>query len=131
LAGRTSRVVCFNGLRQTLTARENCETITSKNITIDSFGHITVLLGDHFSFPDNFEKLFNDDDSGLKSIFKISVIDKLFHKLDYTIEMMSYAAADIIKINRDKKIQEKSIKELVGSTVEEFKHVYFHKTTTA
>jgi len=48
--------------------------------------------------------------------------------LSYRIEMVSYSASKIIGIKRDKKMEEKSIKELVGSTVEEFKHAYFHKT---
>jgi len=38
----------------------------SKNITIDNLSRITIVLGDYFSFPDNFEKLFNDGDSELK-----------------------------------------------------------------
>ena len=45
----------------------------SKNITIDHLGHIIIELGDYFSFPDDFEKLFNDGDSELNSIFKISL----------------------------------------------------------
>ena len=83
LAKRASRIFCFNGLRQTITARENCEKIFSKNLTIDDFGKMTLLLGDYMSFPDNFKKLFNDGDSELKSIFKI---DLIYHKLNHTIE---------------------------------------------
>jgi len=52
--------------------KENCEMMFSKNITIDHLGQITILLGDYFSFPDNFDKLFNDRDSGIKAIFNIS-----------------------------------------------------------
>jgi len=63
------------------------------------------------------EKLFNDGDYELNSIFKISFSHNLFHKLNYTIEMVSYKASKIVGIKRAKKIEEKSIKELVGSTV--------------
>jgi len=119
LASLKSRIVCFNGWRRTLTARENCEAIFSKNITIDSFGKITILLGDNFSFPENFEKLFNDGDSELKSIFKINVIDDPFHKLNYTIEMVSFKTN--LRTKRGKKIGERSIEELVGPTFLEFK----------
>jgi len=38
LTRRKSRIVCFNGLRRTLTQKANCETIFSKNITIDHLG---------------------------------------------------------------------------------------------
>ena len=69
-------------------------------------------------------KLFNDGDSGLKAIFQISLAHNPFHKLNYTIEMMSYTASKIIEIKREKKIEERSIKELVGSTVKEFKDYY-------
>jgi hypothetical protein len=59
---------------RTLTARENCEAKFSKNITIDHLGQIIVELGDFFSFPDNFEKLFNEGDSELKYIFQVSLL---------------------------------------------------------
>jgi hypothetical protein len=117
LARRKSRIFCFNGQRQTLTARKNCETMFSNHITIDHLGKITILLGDYFSFPGNFEKLFNEGDSELLSIFNISLAINPFHKLNYTIEMVSYTASKIIEIKRDKKMEERSIKELVGSTV--------------
>ena len=39
--------------------------IFNKNITIDNIGQITILLGDYFSFPENFKKLFNEGDSKL------------------------------------------------------------------
>jgi len=119
LARKKSRIVCFNGWRRTFTARTNCQAIFSKNITIDSFGQITLLLGDYFTFPENFDKLFNDGDSELKSIFKISVIDNPFHKLNYTIEMVSFTT--ILGIKKGKKIGEWSIKELVGPTFQKFK----------
>ena len=88
----------------------------SKNITIDHLGQITILLGDYFSLPDNFEKLFNDGDSEFKSIFQISLIANPFHKLNYTIEMVSYTTSKIIGIERGKIIGERSFKELVGSS---------------
>jgi len=89
----------------------------SKNITIDHLGQITIKLGDYISFPNNLEKLFNGGDNALNSIFKISFTHNPFHKLNYTIEMVSYTASKIVGIKRTKKIEEKSIKELVGSTV--------------
>jgi len=52
-------------------------------------------------------------------MFKIDVIDNPFHKLTYTIEMVSFTT--ILGIKRGKKIKERSIKELVGLTFEEFK----------
>ena len=99
-----------------------------KNITIDHLGQITLILGDYFSFPDNFEKLFNNGDSEYISMFNISLATNPFHELNYTIEMVNYTASKIIGIKRGKKTGEKSIKELVGATVEEYKHAYFHKT---
>jgi len=63
------------------------------------------------------EKLFNDGDNKLNSIFKISFTDNPFHKLNYTIELVSYTAPKIVGIKRAKKIEEKSNKELDGSTV--------------
>jgi hypothetical protein len=117
LARQKSRIVCFNGWRRILTARENCEAKFSKNIAIDHLGKITIELGDYFSFPDNFKKLFNDGDSELKYIFQVSLIPNSFHKLNHTIEMVSYTTSRIEGIKRAKKMEEKSIKELVGSTV--------------
>ena len=67
----------------------------SNNITIDHLGQITILLADYFSFPDNFEKLFNDGDSELKYIFQVSLLPNSFHKLNYTIEMISYSASEL------------------------------------
>ena len=75
-------------------------------------------------FPDNFLKLFNDGDSGLKAIFQISLAHNPFHKLNYKIEMMSYTASKIIEIKKEKKIEKRSIKELVGSSIKEFKDYY-------
>ena len=95
---RKSRIVCFNGQRWTLTARENCEVMFSKNITIDHLGQINLLLGDYFSFPDNFVKLYNDGDSEFRSIFKISLITNPFHTQNYTIEMVSYGTSKITGI---------------------------------
>ena len=89
----------------------------SKNITINYLGQITIELGDYCSFPDNFEKLFNDDDNELKYIFKVSLLPNSFHKQNYTIEMVSFTTSKIVEIERAKKMEEKSIKELVGKTV--------------
>jgi len=41
--------------------------------------------------------------------------------------MLSYTASKIIGIKREKKMEEKSIKELVGATVEEFKDLNRHE----
>jgi len=113
LAGRKSQIVRFNGRRKTLNARENCEAMLSKNVTIDHLGQITILLGDHFLFPDNIEKLFNDGDGEFNSIFKISLVANPFHEHNYTIEMVSYTSSKIIGIKKGKTIGERSIKELV------------------
>jgi len=117
LARQKSRIVCFNGWRRTLTVRANFEAKFSKNLAIDHLGQITIELGDYFSLPDNFEKLFNDGDSELKYIFQVSLLPNSFHKLNYTIEMVNYTNSRIIEIKRAKKMKEKSITELVGSTV--------------
>jgi len=61
-------------------------------------------------------KLFNEGDGGLKSIFQISLADNPFHKLISTIEMVSYTTSKTTEIKREKKMEERSIKELVGST---------------
>ena len=67
----------------------------SKNITIDHLGQITIELGDYFSFPNNFEKLFNDGGKELKNIFQVSLLPNLFHKLNYTIDMVSFTTSKI------------------------------------
>jgi len=90
LARQKSRIICFNGRRRTLSARENCKTMTSKNITIDHLGQVTIELGGHFLFPDNFMKLFNDGSTELNSVFQVSLLQNSFHKLKYTIKMTSY-----------------------------------------
>jgi len=41
--------------------------------------------------------------------------------------MLSYTASKIIGIKREKKMEEKSIKELVGATFEEFKDLNRHE----
>jgi hypothetical protein len=123
LARRKSQIICFNGRRKTLSARENCEIIYNKNITIDHVGLITIKISDYFSFPDNFKKLFNGDDNKLKKIFKIRLITHPSHRLSYAIEMVSYLASEIEVVKRGKKIGERSIKELVGSTFKEFKNL--------
>ena len=111
---RKRRIVCFNGRRRILTARENCQTVSSKNITIDHLGQVTIVLGDYFSFPDNIMKLFNDGDSELKSIFKISLAPNKFHKLNFSCEAVTYTAPKIVGNKRGIKIGESSVKELVG-----------------
>jgi hypothetical protein len=45
------------------------------------------------------------------------LIPNSFHKLNYTIDIVSYTPSRIIEMKRAKKMEEKSIKELVGSTV--------------
>jgi hypothetical protein len=129
LARQKSRIVCFNGWRRTLTARENCEAMFSPNITIDHIGQITVELGDYFSFPDNFEKLFNAGDIELQYIFQLSLLPNLFHSLNYTIEMTSYSSSEHQGINRRKKIGERTVKEIVGSSLEKFLDSDRYKTT--
>jgi len=42
--------------------------------------------------------------------------------------MVSYTASKIVRIKRGKQIGERTIKELVGATKEEFKDAHFHKT---
>jgi hypothetical protein len=108
-ARRSSRILCFDGWERILTERKNCKTKFSKNITIDHLGQINIELGDYFSFPDNFEKLFKDGDSELKCIFKVSLIPNSFHKLNYTINVVSYTTSRVIEIKRAKKMEEKSI----------------------
>ena len=70
----------------------------SKNITIDHLGHIIIKLGDYFSFPDNFEKLFNDRDSEFMSIFNIDLTPNPIDKFNYTIEMVSYTTSKVAGI---------------------------------
>ena len=89
--------------------------IYSKNITIDHLRQITIPLGDYFSFPNNFEQLFNNNDFWLNSIFKISLAHITNHSLNFTCEMVSYTASKIIEIKRGKKIAERSRSEIVGS----------------
>ena len=45
-----------------------------KNSTIDNLGQLNLTLADYFSFPDNFQKLFNDHDIELNYIFKIGLL---------------------------------------------------------
>ena len=129
LARRKSRIICFRDRRQTLTAKENCEMTFSKNITIDNLGQVTIELGDHFSFPDNFEKLFNNGDMEWNSAFQVILLSNSYHKLNYTIEMASYSASELQRIIRRKKIRERTVKELVGSSLEKFLDSDRYKTT--
>jgi len=92
----------------------------SKNITVDHLGQITIEFGDYFSFPDNFKKLFNNGDSELKYIFEVILLPNSFHSLKYTIEMTGYSASELKGINILKKIGERTVKELVGSSSENF-----------
>jgi len=92
----------------------------SKNITIDHLGQITIQLGDFFSFPDDFKKLFNEVDNELNSIFRVSILKNHFHSLEYSIKMTSYSASENLGINRAKSIGERTVKELVGSSPEKF-----------
>jgi len=128
-AQQKSRIFCFNGQRRALTAREKCKTIFSKNITIDHLGKITIVLSDYLSFPDNFQKLFNDGDTELKYIFQVSFLHKSSHSLIYTIEMTSFSASEHQGINRRKKIGERTVKELIGSSPEDFLDHNRYKTT--
>jgi len=87
---------------------------------MDHLGQITIVLGDYSSLPDDFEKLFNDGDSALNSIFKISLAQKKIHSSKYNCEIVSYTASKIVEIKRGKKIAERSRKEIVGASLEEF-----------
>ena len=116
---RKSRIICFDGQIRTLTARKNCQSIFSKNLTIDHLGLITIVLGDYFSFPENFEEQFNDHESELNSTFKISLVPNKFYKLNF-VEMLSYSASKITGIKIRKKIGERSKTELLGSSEKEF-----------
>ena len=53
---------------------------------------------------------------------------QIFHKLKYTIKMMSYTDSKIVGIKKAKKMEEKSIKELVGSSYKKFKALNRHAT---
>ena len=90
--------------------------MNSKNITIDHLGLVTIVLGEYFSFPDDFMKLFNDGDSELKSIFKISLAVNEFQKFSYTFEMVSYKPSKMAGVKRGKKIGDRSVQELMGYT---------------
>jgi len=101
----------------------------SKNITIDHLGQITISLADYFSFPNNLEKLFNEGNNGLNSIFQVSLLPNSFHSLNHTIEMTSYQASELQGINTPKKIEESTLKELVASSPEKFLDSDRFKTT--
>jgi len=118
---RKSGIVWLNDRKRTPTARDNSEILLSKNVTIDNLGKITIELGNYFSFPDNFEKLFNEGNSVLNLIFQISLNANPFHEMNYTIEMMSYTTSKIAGIKKSKTIGERSIKELLGSSFKNFK----------
>ena len=63
------------------------------------------------------------------SVFEVSLLPNSFHRLDYTIEMTSYSASELQGINRRKNIGESTVKELVGSSVEQFLDSDRFKTT--
>ena len=71
-------------------------------ITMDYQGKITIKLRYYFSFPDEFKKLFNGGDIELQSTFKINLMANKFHKLNHSIEMVSYTASKILEIKRVK-----------------------------
>jgi len=97
---------------------------------MDHLGHITIKLGNYFSFPDNFEKLFNDGDIALSSIFKIRLApNNQNERSNFTLEMVSYTASKVVGIKRGKKIAERSRKELVGPDFEEFINSDRYETT--
>ena len=120
LPDQNIRIFCFNGRKRTLTRKENCQSIYSKNITIDNLGYGTVELGDYFAFPKNFGELVNKNFSDSDSIFKISLAANQKKKLNYTLELVSYSASYILGVKRGKKIRERSVKELRGLSKLEF-----------
>ena len=96
---------------------------------MDHLGHITIELGDYFSFPDNFEKLFNDGDSLLNSIFKISLAPNKFRSSDLIFEMVSYTVAKVVETKEGMKITESSWKEIVGQDSKKFMDSDRYETT--
>jgi len=127
-AWRSSRILCFDGLKRTFARREKCQKIFSKNITIDHVGRVTIELGDYYSFPDNFKKLFKDGAMALKSIFKIGLIANEFPSSNYSIEILSYTASKVVRTETRKKIEERDVVELVGKSKEDFLDSYRYKT---
>ena len=101
----------------------------SKNVTIDNLAQVTIKLGDYFSFPDNFKKLFKTGGSELESILEISLVNNKLHKLNYTIEMVSYTASKIVSTIRRMKIGETPVKELMGNSLENFMDSNRYETT--
>ena len=69
---------------------------------MDHVGRITIELGDYFEFPDNFKKLFNDNDQALRWIFRIGLAASELHRSNYTIKMLSYKASEILRTERRK-----------------------------
>jgi hypothetical protein len=75
-------------------------------------------------------KLFNNGDSELKSIFKISLApNKQIDRSNFTFEMVSYTASKIVEIKEGKKIAESSWKEIVGQDSEKFMDSDRYETT--
>ena len=64
--------------------------------------------------------MFNDGNSEFKSIFQIGLTANPLHKLNYTIEMVSYKTSRVKGIKKGLIIGKSSIKELAGLSVLEF-----------
>ena len=77
-------------------------------------GRVAIELGDYFSFPVNFKKLFNDGDVALKSIFRIILAANKFPSSNYTVEMLSYTASKVLSTESRKKIGQRTVEEIVG-----------------
>ena len=65
----------------------------------------------------------------LKSILKISLATNQYHKLNFTIKALRYTASKIVKIESRKKIEERSVKELMGMSKKKFMDSNRYKTT--
>ena len=68
-------------------------------------GQITITLSDDFAFPDDFEKLFNGNDSDLISIFNISLRANELPSSNFTFSMKSYSPSKIGEIKIRRKIE--------------------------
>ena len=56
----------------------------------------------------------------MKSFLKISLDYNPFHRLDYAVEMVGYTDPEIVEIEKRKKIDERSVKEITGAGFKEF-----------
>ena len=98
---------------------------------MDNLGEISITLNDNFTFPDNFKKLFNDGDIDLKSIFNISLRARA-NELpisNHTFEMKSFSPAKIAEIKIGENITERSMENLLGSSLKEFTDSDRYETT--